>query len=54
MEEQTLGTVEQGIAPLVPLQEGGHRMASAPGKELVMQVWTIQPLPREMIGVAKS
>ncbi|MDQ3662188.1 MAG: hypothetical protein M3454_14245 [Actinomycetota bacterium] len=28
--------------------------SSARGKELVMQFWTIQPLPRERIGFAKS
>jgi phenylacetate-coenzyme A ligase PaaK-like adenylate-forming protein len=38
-------------AHLAPLSSG---TSSTRGKELVMQFWTIQPLPRERIGFAKS
>jgi len=54
MDEQTLGTVVQEGCSFGASPRGGYRMASARGKELVMQVWTIEPLLREWIGFAKS
>ena len=37
----------------LPVHDGGHRMDSARGMELVMRPRTIQPLPWEATGFAK-